>query len=109
MQHTGGPYLWATEFENVHTLWSYREPCINVAGIWYTCLESYYHAQKPHPYDDAQWRKQRVQVMRKGVRAKVAADPQLRALLLSTHPHPLLALKGDRFWGFDAKRGGETC
>jgi hypothetical protein len=31
-----------------------------------------------------------------GVRAKLAADPSLRALLLATGTHPLLSLKGDR-------------
>ena len=26
------PYLWATEFENVHTNWDFREPSVTVSG-----------------------------------------------------------------------------
>ena len=27
---------------------------------------------------------------------------------MSTHPHPLLSIKPDTFWGFDARKGGEN-
>jgi len=47
-------------------------------------------------------------VMERAVRAKLAAAPSLRSLLLATHPHPLLSIKPDRMWGFDPRSGGET-
>ena len=36
LQSLGGkPYLWATEFENVHSLWEYAEPEIEIDGkVW---------------------------------------------------------------------------
>ena len=42
------------------------------------------------------------------VRAKFGASGELRALLVATHPHPLLSLKGDKVWGFDPFGGGEN-
>ena len=70
--------------------------------------EAYYHAQKPEPFSDAAWDPVKAKVMEKGVRAKLAADPFLKDLLLATHPHPLLSLKPDVVWGFDPKVGGEN-
>jgi len=108
IQYTGGPYLWATEFENVHTLWEYAEPDIVIGGKRFAGSEAYYHSQKPVPFDDAKWLPMRVEVMRTAVRAKFAAAADARALLMATHPHPLLSIKGDCFWGFDARHGGEN-
>ena len=108
IQYTGGPYLWATEFENVHTLWEYAEPDIVIGGKRFAGSEAYYHSQKPVPFDDAKWQPMRVEVMRTAVRAKFAAAADARALLMATHPHPLLSIKGDCFWGFDARHGGEN-
>lgn len=105
---TGRPYLWATELENVHTLWRYREPAITVEGKNYSSVEEFFHAQKPRPFDDAEWCARREAVMEAGLRAKLAADPTVRTLLLSTAPHPLLSLKADRTWGFDPRRGGRN-
>eukprot|EP00756_Hemistasia_phaeocysticola_P005967 Hpha_TRINITY_DN13600_c0_g1::TRINITY_DN13600_c0_g1_i2::g.122491::m.122491 len=31
----GRPYVWATEFENVHGVWAYREPRLNIDGEEY--------------------------------------------------------------------------
>jgi len=108
LKHTQRPYVWATELENVHTLWKYDEPSITVDGQTYDNVEEYYHAQKPNPYDDEVWRARRQTVMTDGLRAKLKADPTLRELLLSTWPHPLLSLKKDRVWGFDPEMGGDN-
>lgn len=107
-EHAGGAYVWATEFENVHTLWDFTEPSLVIGGKRYSDSEAYYHAQKPVPFDDAKWQSMRVDVMRTAVRAKFAASAEACSLLMLTHPHPLLSIKGDRFWGFDATRGGEN-
>ena len=105
--HLGRSYAWATEFENVHSLWSYNEPPLTIGGRFYTGSEAYYQAQKPRPWDKALWDRRKRRVMETGVRAKLEADPGLRALLLATGQHPLLSLKRDAVWGFDpvTKRG----
>ena len=51
----GRLYVWATEFENVHTTWEFSEPEITVQGNTYSCTESFYHAQKPVPFDESEW------------------------------------------------------
>jgi len=102
------PYVWGTEFENVHSLWRFREPEFKIDGKRYPNSEEYFHSQKPSPFNAALWDTQRVDVMRKGVRAKFAASEDLRDLLISTHPHPLLSVKADAFWGFDPRNGGEN-
>eukprot|EP00756_Hemistasia_phaeocysticola_P005968 Hpha_TRINITY_DN13600_c0_g1::TRINITY_DN13600_c0_g1_i4::g.122494::m.122494 len=104
----GRPYVWATEFENVHGVWAYREPRLNIDGEEYDCSETYFHRQKPKPFNAKEWGARRVDVMRRGVRAKFRGDPALRALLLATGSHPLVAVKSDRFWGFDPNVGGEN-
>lgn len=98
----GTPYLWATEFENVHSNWIFSEPKIQVDGNWYENSETYYHEMKPRPFDEGLWIQQRERVMYTACRAKLVASPHLRDLLLKTHPHPLLSIKSDRVWGFDA-------
>ena len=104
----GQPYVWATEFENVHSFWRFAEPTLRIDGVVYSCSEEYYHAQKPVPFDKAAWDAQRVDVMRLALRAKVSASEEVRQLLLATGDHPLLSIKPDRFWGFDPKGGGEN-
>ena len=101
----GRPYVWATEFENVHSLWRFEEPQLRMDGRSYDCVEAFYHAQKPRPFDAGLWDTRRVEVMRRGLAAKFA-KVELRALLDSTAPHPLVSIKPDRFWGVDASRGG---
>ena len=93
---TGRPYLWATELENVHTLWRYGEPEIVIDGMHCMYVEDYFHSPKPHSYNDTVWCAGREDVMEKRLKAKLEADPGLRTLLLSTAPHPLLLLKRDR-------------
>jgi predicted NAD-dependent protein-ADP-ribosyltransferase YbiA (DUF1768 family) len=105
----GTNYVWATELENVHSLWSYEEPAIVVGGEKYPCSEAFYHSRKPHPFSDDVWDQQKEGVMETAVRAKLAADPSLVELLRATESHPLLSLKGDTVWGFcPVEQGGEN-
>ena len=47
--------------------------------------------------------------MRTAVRQKFLQHAELKQLLVSTHPHPLLSLQQESyFWGFDSRRGGEN-
>ena len=100
-------------FENAHINWDFREPSVTVSGKKYACSEETYHAQKPKPLDEAEWDERKVDVMLGAVlhkfRAVGASGDSLKGLLLSTHPHPLLAIKGDTFWGVDPAKGGRTC
>eukprot|EP00966_Prymnesium_polylepis_P165277 3820693-Prymnesium_polylepis.1 len=43
----GRAYVWATEFENVHSTWTFDEPGINVGGVTHECSEAYYQSRKP--------------------------------------------------------------
>eukprot|EP00928_Gymnodinium_smaydae_P056139 TRINITY_DN39568_c0_g1_i1.p1 TRINITY_DN39568_c0_g1~~TRINITY_DN39568_c0_g1_i1.p1 ORF type:complete len:215 (+),score=26.95 TRINITY_DN39568_c0_g1_i1:47-691(+) len=110
----GRAYVWATEFENVHTLWRFQEPSFEIRGKVYASSEIFFHSQKPEPFDKQLWdgvdgqEGRRVGVMREAVRAKFAQSSELRALLIATNPHPLLSVKGDSSWGFDPRRGGEN-
>ena len=47
-------------------------------------------------------------LMRRALAHKLAARPALGGLLRSTHPHPLLALKEDAFWGVRRDGVGEN-
>ena len=40
--------------------------------------------------------------------AKFAGSGETRALLVAWHPHRLLSIKRDRFWGFDAELDGKN-
>jgi predicted NAD-dependent protein-ADP-ribosyltransferase YbiA (DUF1768 family) len=102
------PYVWATEFENVHSVWSFPEPRVTVEGKVYKNSETYYQAQKPRPWNAAHWNARKDAVMRCAIRAKVAADPTLVDLLLATRDHPLLSIKRDVYWGFDPVHGGKN-
>jgi len=107
-----GPYMWATEFENVHSTWNYTERPISVDGHKYACAESYYQAHKPR-YDDLSQKAQdeRMTIMKKGVWQKFTNaenSDELLNLLVSTYPHQLVAIKTDVYWGFDGKRGGKN-
>lgn len=101
------PYVWGTEFENVHTFWRFREPRLVVDGVTYHGSEDYFHRQKPNPFDARLWNGLRDDVMRRAVQEKFK-EPALRALLLSTRPHPLLSIKGDDYWGVHPSGQGEN-
>ena len=104
----GTPYVWATEFENVHDLWKFTEPCIAVGDTVYASAEAYYQAQKPEPFDADEWSKVKVEFMYAALRAKIVAAPEVKELLLSTKNHPLVSIKGDAFWGVHPEKGGQN-
>ena len=99
------PWVWATEFENVHDMWNFDEPRIKVGRYTYEKCEDYYHSQKPDPFDAKVWDEKRVKVMMTGLRAKFAASEEAREVLLKSYPHLLLSIKKDAFWGFDPDPG----
>ena len=102
------PYVWATEFENVHSTWNFDEPQIIVDGIQYNGSEDYYHSQKPFPFDSQLWHRQRDDVMKTAVYHKFTTSTLLQDLLLSTHNHPLLSIKRDGYWGVFPSGEGEN-
>ena len=104
-QTFGRPYVWATEFENVHTLWRFDEPAITICNQTYRCIETYYHAQKPQPFDADTWDAERRSVMQLGLHQKFQ-DESLKQLLLSTRNHPLASIKPDSYWGIHPIYGG---
>ena len=77
----GRPYVWATEFENVHTRWEFSEPEITVQGTTYSCTESFYHAQKLVPFDESEWLTCRVAAMRVELRQQFLHSEQSKELL----------------------------
>ena len=107
------PYLWATEFENVHTTWNYKEPKLIIDGINTGMVgEKYFHNQKPIPFDKIVWDGDKKTgsvgmrdiIMEKICRAKLAADPYIKDLLCSTIGYKLLSIKEDSYWGFDPRQ-----
>lgn len=102
------PWVWATEFENVHDKWKFDEPRIKVGRYTYENCEDYYHSQKPNPFNANVWDKKRVEVMMTGLRAKFNASKEAREVLLKSYPHLLLSIKHDTFWGFHPQNGGEN-
>ena len=102
------PYVWATEFENVHSTGNFDEPTIIVDGIQYNGSEDYYHSQKPFPFDSQLWHSQRDDVMKAAIYHKFTSSNLLRDLLLSTHDLPLLSIKRDRYWGVLPSGEGEN-
>jgi len=105
------PWLWATEFENVHTLWKFKEPEVTIDGRTYKDAETYYQSQKETEWSEAasaRWDAKKESLMKKAVWAKFEASPEARDLLISTHPHPLLSIKNDSFFGFDPLEGGQN-
>jgi len=105
------PYVWATEFENVHTTWEFSETEITVQGTKYSCTESFYHAQKPVPFDESEWLTCSVAAMRVGLRQKFLHSKQSKEildLLVSSHPYLLRSLKRDYFWGFHPEHCGHN-
>jgi predicted NAD-dependent protein-ADP-ribosyltransferase YbiA (DUF1768 family) len=105
---TQRPYVWATEFENVHSTWNFEEPHIIVDNVLYMGSEHYYQAQKPYPFNSKLWDSQRDDVMRQAVFHKFTKNTELKELLLSTHHHLLLSIKRDSYWGVLPNGHGEN-
>lgn len=111
LAHTDGKaHVWATDFENVHTFWTFEEPKIVVADneeIWQSA-EHWYQSCKPKPFNNEQWKLVRDDVMRQGLQGKLDASPEVRELLLKTGTHPLVSLKNDKYWGVHPIKGGRN-
>lgn len=124
-EHVGN-FLWATEFANVHSSFSFQEPGIEIDGTRYGGPEQFFQVMKSfgtrshaaameamktadteeawrigRSHDlRADWEEVKVGVMKRAVYAKFTQDSSLRALLVSTGHHPLLQLKPqDSMWG----------
>ena len=95
----GRNFVWATEFENLHRVWTFREREIVADDKLWESSEKYYQACKPYPYSDEEWFPRRRCAMFKAVWAKFSQSKPLKELLLSTGRIPLLAIKPDRYWG----------
>ncbi len=133
-----GKYLWATEFENVHSTWRFQEPGFHVqvqdSKIHFGGSEQLYQLLKVGDIgspefnalapefasltpDGAYSRGKALSLrpdwtvgaqdaaMLLALRHKFRGDAGLAALLVSTHPHPLVSVKGDTYWGigFDGR------
>merc|ERR1712039_545094 len=92
----------------------YSEKPLKIAGKTYPGSEAYYHSQKPSPFDKALWEGDtgpgngmRDTVMARAVREKFK-DPELLLLLKATHPHPLVSIKPDAYWGIRPDGIGEN-
>ena len=120
-----GHFVWATEFANVHATFHFSPKPIIVEREEYANSEAYYQCMKSFGQPDHEeakgairhaspmkafqlghnyslrpdWDLVKGDVMRKAIYAKFTQDPALKELLLSTHNHPLVHIKGDPFWG----------
>ena len=130
-----GFFVWATEFSNVHSTWSFDEPRIVVDGEEWAGSEAYYQAQKSFGTPDYEkvkrllenadpmeafgignryprrqdWFSVSVDVMAKAVLAKFTQNEALKELLLSTGEHPLVQVKpSDAFWGTGQNSTGKN-
>lgn len=120
-------FVWATQFSNVHTTFSFQEPGFELDGVTWPGPEQYFQAAKMGPEALADpaliapflsaspseafalgrsvdlvdnWEEIKDDVMLRAITAKFNADASLAALLISTHPHPLVQIKpGDSYWG----------
>lgn len=104
-EQLGRPYVWATEFENVHDTWLYPEPQLHIGGRLYNGSEAYYQSQKPSKdewdkHDKDEWDNRKWNVMVTAVEAKLKASTDVLELLMSTRDHPLLSIKKDKDWGW---------
>lgn len=132
-----GPWVWATEFANVHTTFRFEEPGFVLDGVRYAGPESYFQLAKSEGTPDhaaaaaaiaasddpdvafrvgrthairPDWEAVKMDVMRAAVTAKFTQDEALRALLLATGGHPLVQLKPhDAFWGTGSDGRGRNA
>ena len=121
-----GPFVFATEFANVHASWHFDEPSIVVDGERYPSVEHYFQVMKStsnaghaaartailavrdpaeawqmarrYPLN-TDWDDTKAAIMEKGVHAKFSQHAALRTLLLGTGDTPLVHVTKDRFWG----------
>lgn len=126
MEHHKKPFVWATEFSNVHSFFYFDEPGFEIDSQFYASPEHYYQLMKSSGMPDhevavaemgsAKWPEQafrvgrrhsirpdwdvrRNQIMAAALWAKFQ-NLELRALLLSTGNHRLVDVKPtDGYWG----------
>ena len=127
MSRLGGPYVWATEFENLHTYWNYAEPGFTFQGISFRGPEQFFQLHKvgdpgspafarqaarfagasaEEAYDMGRsvrlredWETVKDNAMRATLRLKFGQSDELKHFLLATHPHLLVSVKSDAYWG----------
>lgn len=126
----GGRYRWATEFENIHSSWTFEEPGFYYADVHWKGSEQLYQCLKwgsqfhEHKRDFAQASEMeayalgrvakvsddwdnggKLSAMKLALSLKFRSSPKLKALLLETGDDPLVSIKADTFWGmgFDGK------
>ena len=125
-----GAFVWMFEFANVHSTFPGAEPVLRIDRTEWAHVEGYFQAMKSFGFPEhkkireeinvslpeeaycignygplrADWESVKVDIMRKGLRAKFL-HVELRELLFSTGDHTLAQIKGDGFWGtgFDGK------
>jgi spore coat polysaccharide biosynthesis protein SpsF (cytidylyltransferase family) len=64
------PWLWSTEFENVHVTWNFEEPRVTIDDREYKDSDTYYKLQKHPAKNDAvksAWDLKKEDVMRRTV------------------------------------------
>jgi ribA/ribD-fused uncharacterized protein len=132
-----GPYVWATEFENVHVTFQFSEPGFAFGGHLFRGSEQLYQLLKVGGPESAafgahasqfatataqgafqlgqrvsvepsEWDLRKDDAMRLALRLKFTADSGLRDLLLSTAPHPLVSVKEDAYWGAGLDAKGQN-
>lgn len=131
----GGRCRWATEFENVHSVWHFREKGFEYAGVHWNGSEQLFQCLKRGDQFEkhkeefcvltemeafamgrtvkiehaAEWdRVGRVEAMKLALSLKFGADKHLRDLLLSTGDDHLVSIKGDVYWGIGFDGTGQN-
>lgn len=132
-----GKFVWATEFSNVHSTFSFDEPPMIIDNVTYTGgPEQYYQLSKSIGTTDEEtarkqimstsnpmnayilgnrfklrndWEDVKEEIMRKAVTAKFTQNENLKSLLLSTKDFPLVQIKpGDNYWGTGPSGDGKN-
>mmetsp|Transcript_4237 Transcript_4237/g.8803 ORF Transcript_4237/g.8803 Transcript_4237/m.8803 type:complete len:514 (-) Transcript_4237:393-1934(-) len=123
----GNNYAWCTEFENVHSTWTFAEPGFVVGNRRFNGSEQLYQLLKAGDLGSEGFEKHadlfassaEIEVYARGrdlilrpdweackdtcmmfaLRLKFESNYGLRKLLLSTYPRPLVSVKSDKYWG----------
>ena len=123
----GSNYAWCTEFENVHSTWTFTEPGFIFGTRRFNGPEQLFQLLKAgdpgtegfEKHADAfasatemgayqrgrgltlrpDWEACKDKCMMRALQLKFGSNDGLRTLLLSTHPRPLVSVKPDKYWG----------
>lgn len=134
-EHYYGPFLWAPEFANVHTIFPFEEVPINIDGEEYAGPEQYFQQMKSVGQPDhidvcnkmkdatpeeawligrkhslrSDWEHVKDNIMKKAVFAKFSGNSYVQKLLRATGDHPLVQIKpSDGYWGTGPNNDGEN-